>query len=94
MGVIFLSLGRDAVDPTAEGCLVPEAPDTADRAFSEFNPPSNFDNARLSREANLDGDFEGDFEMTDGSFSGAGGMTIDRPLAAALIRSSVVGACR
>ena len=94
MGVISLSLVRDAFDPTAEGCLALEAPDTADRAFSEFNPPSNFDNARLSREANLDGDFEGDFETIEDSFSGAGGITIERPLAAALIRSSVVGACR
>lgn len=94
MGVISLSLARDALDPTAEGCLAAEAPDATDRAFSEFNPPSNLDNARLSREASLDGDFEGDFEAIDGSFSGAGGITMERPLAAALIRSSVVGACR
>lgn len=94
MGVISLSLGRDALDPPAEGCLAMEAADTADRAFSELNPPSNFDNARLSREASLDGDFEGDIEAREGSFSGAGGMTIERPLTAALIRSSVVGACR
>jgi hypothetical protein len=91
VGVTSLSLARDALDPAAEGCLA--LPDATERDFSELIPPSSFDNALLSREASLDGDFEGEFEAAEGSFSGATGMTIERPLAAALIRSSVVGAC-